>query len=245
MQSRTQVVSLSLFLAALLPACASKGPYVSGDIPGGMRQAARIGCVALHHSDTDLAGEKPVVNRARDNELSICDTVLARTREENPDLELLRGREAWVAALPEVPVEELPKDSDGLAEAAAGVVPAAEGLRYLVALEVRTTSGKGQEGVEPGADGGGQGGIIMLGFEHFHDRTTVAKAIFFDLFEGRELAAMDATWHGKQGWFIGAGCCIAPPFILPFVTPPLPFATATEQITLKAIGEKLGTQFKR
>jgi hypothetical protein len=244
-ERRPHGFALILPLAALLSACASKRPHVSGDVPGAVREAARIGCLALHYSKINAASNKPPRNEARDREIAICEKVLAKAKARNRDLTVLYGDEAWAAALPGVPVKEFPDDGEGLVKAAAKVVRAEDGLRYLVAMEVRTTAEKRQDNVDGDADGSGGGGIIMLGYEHSHDRTTATKALFFDLFEGRELASMDASWNGKEGWFIGAGCCIAPPFILPFVTPPIPYATATEEETLEAIGEKIGAQFKK
>lgn len=236
-----------LFVAALLSACASERPYVTGDVPEPMRKAARIGCVTLHYSMTDRPGEEPPRNEARGNEGAICEKVLAKTDAEDGGLEILYGKDAWAAALPEVSAEALPEDAGSLAEAVdlARVAPAGDGLRYLVAMEVTTIRGKGQSDVEPGAGGDGGGGIVMLGYERFHDRTTLARALFFDLREGRELASMAASCHGKKGWFVGAGCCIAPPFVLPFVTPPIPYSTDTEERTLEAIGAKIASQLKR
>ena len=244
MERRPHGFVLFLPLAALLSACASKRPNVSGDVPGAVREAPRIGCVALQYSKINVPSDKPPRNEARDNEIPLCEKVLDKAKA-NGDLTVLYGNEAWAAALPGVSVKEFPEDAEGLAKAAARVARAEDGLRYLVAMEVRTTAVKRQANVDADGDGSGQGGIIMLGYERSRDRTTATKAIFFDLFDGRELASMDASWNGKEGWYIGAGCCIAPPFIIPFVTPPIPYSTATEEKTLEAIGDKIGAQFKR
>ena len=232
-------------LAALLSACASTRPYVNGDVPRPVREAAEIGCVALQYFKINAPGDKPPRNKARDHEIALCEKVLDRAKAENESLTVLYGNEAWAAALPGVPVKEFPEDAEGLAKASAKVARAGDGLRYLVAMEVRTTAGKRLDKVDADGDADGQGGIIVLGYARSCDRTTATKAIFFDLSDGRVLASMDASWSGKEGWFIGAGCCIVPPLIIPFVTPPIPYSTATEEKTLEAIGDKIGVQFKR
>lgn len=244
MERHPRGFALFLTLATLLSACAGERPYVSGDIPGAVLEATKIGCVVLHYSKISDPGEEPPRNRARDNEIVVCERLLEKA-EANGDLTVLYGKEAWAAALPGVPAKEFPESAGGLANAAANVVRVEERLRYLVAMEVRTTAAKRQDNVGADGDSSGQGGIIMLGYERSRDRATVTRAIFFDLLEGRELGSMETSWSGKEGWFIGAGCCIAPPFIIPFVTPPIPYSTATEERTLEAIGDKIGAQLKR
>lgn len=237
----------SLFIGFLgfLPACASNLPHAYGEVPAGVKGAERLGCVVLTYTEQKRQDKAPPKNQSRSKEREVCGELFSKAGDAKKGFQVVSGEKAWEAILPGAKADKFPDSVDGLLEMRAGQGLAGSDLRYAAAVEVTTTESKGGASMEPGGGGSGGGGILALGMENYNFETTASKVFFIDLAENRRISSIDSYRTDKDGWFVGGGCCVAPPFVIPFVTPPIPVNADTRAKTLEAIRDKIGEGFKQ
>lgn len=237
----------ALWLLVLLPfcaSCASEQPRAYGEVPGEVKNAARIGCVLLDYSEHKWQEKKPPENKSRARETEICGELFSKAKDLNKGLSVTSGPKAWETVLPGTEAGKFPQNVDALVEMRQGRGSGDGDFKYLAAVLITTTDGQDAAHIEPGVSGSGGGGVMALGMENYNLETSSSRVFFVDLEANRRINSIDSYRTDKDGWVVSVGVCVAPPFVIPFVTPPIPVNAGTRAKTLESLRERIAEGFK-
>ena len=222
----TRTGSIAVFLAVILSACTSNIP-VNGDrnFNTSLREGESIGLVlasygvCYHHNNQECGPESDITAKQREFENCMVRAIKAESQAVNvvPSEKFMPAMaqhfNAGVGGTPELHLE-----SPALKEELAAM-----GLKYLVAMEVKTEESKRRTKI----DGRGyMGAIGRVG-----KRTTWLFSTIYEVASGNEAGRLSTTLSGDDGWVV--------PVLVIIPLPPIPFSTATESRTCTAMGEAL------
>lgn len=222
----TRAGSIAAFLAVILSACTGNIP-VNGDryFNTSLREGESIGLVLASyskchkHKNRECGPESDLAAKQREFENCMVQAISA----ENPAVDVIPAEKFMPVLVQYFDVDAGAALEAQLEETAPRESLTAMGLKYLVAMEVKTEKGKRRTGVS------GQEFIGVIG--RVGKRTTWLFSTIYEVASGNEAGRLSTTLSGEEGWFV--------PVLVIIPLPPIPFSTATESRTCTAMGEAL------